>query len=149
MADRLTFLIAAILSSAGTVAGELVDPTRPPPDIAAPVVAAGGAAERQPAGLQSVIISSTRRAAIIGGETVELGGKYGDAKLIEVNEGNVVLRGAQGRQVLTLFPDVKMRVAGGGKTTGRQAKKTKPGSPAGDVQPGKSGSGSPAHKEKR
>ncbi|OGT02742.1 MAG: hypothetical protein A2143_12630 [Gallionellales bacterium RBG_16_57_15] len=28
--------------------------------------------------------------------------------MIEVNEGGVVLKGAQGRQVLTLFPDVKM-----------------------------------------
>jgi MSHA biogenesis protein MshK len=87
-------------------AEELHDPTRPPTDIYMPVVA--GEAAPLPAGLQSIIISKTRRAAIIDGETVELGGKYGDAKLIEVNRGGVVLRGAQGRQVLTLFPDVKI-----------------------------------------
>lgn len=84
-------------------AEELPDPTRPPVSIAAPAAAAGAA----PAGLQSIIISPIRRAAIIDGETVELGGKHGDARLIEVSEGSVVLKGAQGRQVLTLFPDVK------------------------------------------
>ena len=95
----------------------------------APAVApAGGAAAYQPAGLQSILISKTRRAAIIDGENVELGGKYGDAKLIEVNEGHVVLRGVQGRRVvMTLFPDVKI--------TGK--KQTKPPSPPGEARSGK------------
>lgn len=111
-------------------AEELPDPTLPPASLAAPVaVPADGVAANQPVGLQSIIISKTRRAAIIGGETVELGGKYGDAKLIEVNEGGVVLRSAQGRQVMTLFPDVKI--------TGKQETKIKPQSPAGEVQSGK------------
>lgn len=110
-------------------AEELPDPTRPPAIIAAPVAAIGsGAVENQPMGLQSIIISRTRRAAIIGGETVELGGKYGDAKLIEVNEGNVVLHSAQGRQVMTLFPDVKMT---------SKKEKVKSQSPAGKAQSGK------------
>ncbi len=86
-------------------AEELSDPTRPPASIMAPAEAGN---EAQPAGLQSIIISGHRRAAIIDGETVELGGKHGDATLIEVNEGSVVLKGSQGRQVLTLFPGVKM-----------------------------------------
>ncbi len=106
---RILISVLCLLSSVFCGAEELPDPTRPPASLAAPAVApAGGAAADQPAGLQSIIISKTRRTAIIGGETVELGGKYGDAKLIEVNEGGIVLRGAQGRQVMTLFPDVKM-----------------------------------------
>lgn len=88
-------------------AEEFVDPTRPPAAVAAPVTG-GAAADESSSGLQSIIISKTRRAAIIDGETVELGGKHGDARLIEVNEGSVVLKGVQGRQVLTLFPDVKL-----------------------------------------
>lgn len=88
-------------------AEELSDPTRPPAAFLAPSSAVAESAPASP-GLQSIIISKTRRAAIIDGETVELGGKHGDAKLIEVNEGHVVLRGAEGRQVLTLFPDVKV-----------------------------------------
>ncbi|MDD2686380.1 MAG: hypothetical protein PHY62_09505 [Gallionella sp.] len=86
---------------------ETNDPTRPPANISAPV-AAESEVESQPTGLQSIFISPTRRAAIIAGQTVELGGKYGDAKLIEVHEGSVVLRGPQGRQVLSLFPGVKI-----------------------------------------
>ena len=67
-----------------------------------------GNREDRSSGLQSTIISESRRAAIIDGKTVELGEKYGNARLTEVNEGSVVLRTAQTRRVLTLFPDVKM-----------------------------------------
>ena len=139
--QHFCFLTAVfcLLFSAFCYAEELPDPTRPPASIAAPVVASS--VEAAPAGLQSIIISKTRRAAIIDGETVELGGKHGDAKLIEVNEGSVILRGAQGRQVMTLFPDVKI--------TGKQETKIKPQLPAGDVRSGKQKSGPVAHKEKK
>jgi len=102
---RTWFLLSIALFSNAAAAEELPDPTRPPAFIAAPAASVG--AEVAHAGLQSIIISPIRRAAIIDGETVELDGKHGDARLIEVNEGSVVLTGAQGRQVLTLFPDVK------------------------------------------
>lgn len=92
-------------------AEDLPDPTRPPASIFAPAGGAGsgrGAAEFQSSGLHTIIISDTRRAAIIDGKTVELGGAHGDARLVEVNEGGVVLQRAQSRQVLTLFPGVKI-----------------------------------------
>ena len=90
-------------------AEDLPDPTRPPAGIFAPVVGAvREATENRSSGLHTIIISETRRAAIIDGKTVELGGAYGDAKLIEVSEGGVVLQRAQSRQVLTLFPGVKI-----------------------------------------
>ncbi|MDD5301270.1 MAG: hypothetical protein PHD65_12355 [Gallionella sp.] len=97
--------IFCLLFSAFCHAEELPDPTRPPAIIAISAATTGRGA---PSGLQSVIISKTRRAAIIDGETVELKGKHGDATLIEVSETGVVLQGAQGRQVLTLFPDVRI-----------------------------------------
>ena len=50
---------------------------------------------RPSSGLQSTIISISRRAAIIDGKTVELWAKHGNARLIEVNEGSVVLQGAE------------------------------------------------------
>ncbi|HEY8888116.1 MAG TPA: hypothetical protein VIM35_06495, partial [Gallionella sp.] len=56
----------------------------------------------------SIIISETRRAAIIDGQTVELGGQHGNARLVEVNVGSVVLQHGKSRQVLTLFPGVKI-----------------------------------------
>lgn len=112
MADRLTCLVVAMLFPVIAVAEELADPTRLPAIMAEPVAAVGSAVgsapESQPTRLTSILISTTRRAAIIDGETVELGDKHGADRLIEVNEGGVVLKGAQGRQVLTLFPDVKM-----------------------------------------
>jgi MSHA biogenesis protein MshK len=90
-------------------AEDLPDPTRPPASIFAPAAGAGReATENQSTGLHSIIISATRRAAIIDGQTVELGEEHGNARLIEVNEGSVVLQRAQSRQVLTLFPDVKI-----------------------------------------
>lgn len=134
----LFFLLAFYVVPA--FAEELVDPTRPPASLAAPVAApASGVPEIRPAKLQSILISKTRRAAIIDGESVELGGKYGDAKLIEVNEGSIVLRSAQGRQVMTLFPDVKI--------TGKQGIKIKPQLPAGEVQSGKQKNKPGARKE--
>ncbi|HEX5364875.1 MAG TPA: hypothetical protein VFW59_11455 [Gallionella sp.] len=103
----LALALALALSGQSALAESLSDPTRVPAAIADPV-ASGAAVAEQTTGLQSVIISKSRRTAIIDGETVELGGKHGDAKLIEVREGSVVLMGAQGRQVLTLFPAVKI-----------------------------------------
>jgi len=126
MADGMmrTFLALplAIFCIAAT-AEDLPDPTRPPTMIAAP---GQGATETQPSGLQSTIISKSRRAAIIDGKTVELWAKHGNAQLIEVNEGSVVLQGAQTRRVLTLFPDVKML---------QRAIKPQKASPESGVQP--------------
>lgn len=143
MADRLTnccrgFYMLAMAAS-GVHAEDLIDPTRPPASITAPF--AMGSAIPKAAGLQSIIISKNRRAAIIDGETVELGGKHGDVKLLEVNEGSVVLSGAQGRQVLTLFPDVKI--------TGKQELKTNQASPAGEVRTSKRKAKPAARKEEK
>ena len=134
-------VLFAVLFSAHVIAEELPDPTRPPVIIAIPVIAGSGVADNQPTGLRSIIISKTRRAAIIDGETVELGGKHGDTKLVEVNEGSVTLQSAQGRQVLTLFPDVKM--------TGKKEVKAKLQPAANKVQASKQKSGTVADKGKK
>jgi len=86
----------------------LIDPTKPPPEIYTPLTQAGSAAPESDR-LQTIIISPTRRAAIINGQTVELGAKHGDAKLVEVSESGVILLGPQGRQVLALFPGVEIK----------------------------------------
>ena len=97
-------LLCAVSPAASAQA--LTDPTRPPAEISAPLPQAAAPKE---SGLQSVIISPTRRAAIINGQTVELGAKQGDAKLVEVSESGVILQGPQGRRVLALFPGVDMK----------------------------------------
>lgn len=122
-------LLLLLLFPLVAIAETLPDPTRPPGDL---FVSAGRAAEKEPSGLQSVIIAPGRRAAIINGQTVELGDKIGDERLIEVDEHSVVLRGKQGRQVLTMFPEVKMK------------KKTPPVSLATDTASAKSKSESKA-----
>ena len=117
--QRMIIAAFGLLSSALCGAEDLPDPTRPPTGIFAPAAGGGvgagaglGAwqerAQSHSSGLHTIIISDTRRAAIIDGETVELGDEHGGARLIEVNEGGVVLQRAQSRQVLTLFPDVKI-----------------------------------------
>ena len=133
-APRLVIAVFCLLSSVFCCAEELPDPTRPPAIIAMPVIAASGVADK-PARLQSIIISKTRRAAIIDGETVELGDKHGDAKLIEVNEGSIVLLSAEGRQVMALFPDVKMTITKATAKNEDRKVKTKPQSPQSKAQP--------------
>ena len=89
----------------------LPDPTKPAVDIPN-ASETGEGVEKNSApipkkqGLQSVIISSQHRAAVINGETVALGGKFGDATLVEVRPDSVVLQGVQGRRVMELFPEV-------------------------------------------
>lgn len=127
------------LFSAHATAENLPDPTRIPAFISAPAATVG--MDAQPTGLQTILISKTRRAAIIDGVTVELGGKHGDARLVEVNEGSVVLKSAQGRQVLTLFPAVKMIKS--------KEIRTRPQPAANKVQSEKQKTGPVAHEEEK
>ncbi|MFZ2540760.1 MAG: hypothetical protein WAW75_03180 [Gallionella sp.] len=122
----LIFLYAAAAS-----AENFPDPTRPPAWLLGTASMPGNqagqsAGESRASGLQSTIISASRRAAIIDGNTVELWGKHGSAQLIEVNEGSVVLQRAQTKRVLTLFPNVHMKL---------KEIKTIKTSPASEAQP--------------
>lgn len=101
---------AMSLVAASVVAEQLEDPTRPA-ILSLPVLSgAGDSAPPAPVaqGLQSVIISHKRVAAIINGVEVEQGHKYGDAVLTEVNETCIVLMGPQGRRVMHMFPTVNL-----------------------------------------
>ncbi len=68
----------------------LKDPTQPPASLSAESNNTNG----QAAGpvLQSVMLGSQYRAAIINGQKVMLGGKYESATLIKINEREAVLR---------------------------------------------------------
>lgn len=90
-------------------AEDLPDPTRRPSSFAVPGAGAVSGQLRRSSGLHTTIISKSRRAAIIDGKTVELGEMHGNSRLVEVNEGSVVLQGEKTRRVLTLFPDVRMK----------------------------------------
>lgn len=112
MATNLRMLTLVLLCTTQFVLAEtLPDPTRPAIDLGASGVDVAPV-EPVPQGLQSVIIAPHHRAAIINGETVELGGKVGNARLVEVRENSVVLQGPQGRRVMELFPKVNIRKNG-------------------------------------
>lgn len=99
----------------------LPDPTRPP----VMMQAHGEAASSGPGEpvLQSVLISPGRKVAIISGETVQMGDRVGEARVVRIAEGQVVLaRGGQ-TQTLKLFPGIEKRRAKGGtsaRDTGRR-----------------------------
>src|SRR5471032_1408079 len=85
--QTVTAILVLALACELVQAQDVMDPTRPPA-AAAPTTAD---AEGKGSGLQSVFISGDRRAAIIGGQLVELGHKYGDATLVRVSENEVTL----------------------------------------------------------
>lgn len=114
-ATRTRFIAAALaLGSCSAALGQvLADPTRPPQAWldAQPKVAGGTAAAEQEAvpQLQSLLIGSTRRYAIIEGQVVGVGDTFKDARVVAVRPTEVVLRSERGTQTLKLFPDVEKR----------------------------------------
>jgi hypothetical protein len=104
-----------LLVLAGSAHAQLVDPTRPPANIQAATSDPANAAIYDSSGLQSVILrKGGKPAALINGSLVELGGKVGEARLIRINEDNVVLRGPQGDETLRLIPAAEKKVGAGG-----------------------------------
>jgi hypothetical protein len=74
-------------------------------------VESGAKESAAPAGprLQSVLISPTRRVAVISGSTVVQGGRYGNATVASISEGAVLLRYADRKETLYLVPGVVKR----------------------------------------
>jgi MSHA biogenesis protein MshK len=93
-------------------AQNLNDPTRPP-GISPTGERAALDAEAPAPGpqLQSILISPHRKVAVISGQTVPLGGRFGDATLLTISATAVTLqRGAQ-RQTLRLLPEVEKKAS--------------------------------------
>jgi len=103
MAQHLNkvLLLGLLLLCVGGQAQTLVDPTRPPAGFAN----GPGEAYTGPA-LQSILISSSRRIAIISGKTVKVGDKVGEAQVVSIAENEVVLRTGKDKQVLKLYPSL-------------------------------------------
>lgn len=106
---RLSALFLGMLTAGLAAAQGLVDPTRPPGGQAESAQAVG------PGGpvLQSVMLSPSRKAAVISGEMVALGGRYGAAKLVRLTETEAVLKNGADVTVLKLHPLVEKRAVGG------------------------------------
>ncbi len=107
--EAIAVVAAAVLPALAQA--PLPDPTRPPAAFEnAP--AATEAKAGNSAGLQTVILRKGRKpVAVINGETVELGGKVGEATLVKLSEREAVLQGPQGREVLHLTPKASKTAA--------------------------------------
>lgn len=100
------FAFCLLPFSPALAADALRDPTRPPAVLYAPDDGAG--IETGPV-LQSVLISRGRRTAVISGQSVKAGDRFGDGRVVRINETEVVLKTGSGLQTLKLFPDVEKR----------------------------------------
>jgi hypothetical protein len=133
------FAVASWTSYPGfALAQDMRDPTRP--------AVHQGEAKPAPTSrvdtwvLQSVLISSERRYAIINGQIVAPGDWIGGALLLEVAEGSATLRTSEGRKILNLYPRTKSRAPEGQK---RMLIQTYAGSSADPKQIFKSGVAGP------
>lgn len=99
---RLSLVLLGSLLCVGTASqGQtLPDPTRPP----ASVILQGDHPEtvNVPV-LQSVLISPTRKLAIISGKQVMVGELFGTARVIRISDNEVVLQDGKDKQTLKLF----------------------------------------------
>ncbi len=89
--------------------GGLSDPTRPPDYQAVSAGTAGAVAAPQWA-LKSILISPSRRSAVLNGRAVKEGEQLeGGVKVLKIQPGSVLLKGAQGEfSVNLLSVSIKM-----------------------------------------
>lgn len=103
----LLALAAAALPALPTLAQPVLpDPTRPPAGLAQE----GGQSDAAMLGpvLESVMIPGKGRPlAVISGRQVRLGEKYGDSRLVRLNEREAVLDGPSGVERLLLTPGIE------------------------------------------
>ena len=102
---RLTLLLAVgmlvgLVHAESANLSALPDPTRPPAAFYEP---ANDAGEVTGPVLQSVVIPvKGRPVAVISGQQVTLGGRYGESRLIRLSESEAVLQGPAGVERLPL-----------------------------------------------
>lgn len=105
---KTLILLAALMTTGVAGAQGITDPTRPPGGLSdtAEATVTGGPV------LQSVMLSPSRKVAVISGEMVVLGGRYGSSRLIRLTETEAVLKNGGETTVLRLHPLVDKRATG-------------------------------------
>ncbi|MFZ6673605.1 MSHA biogenesis protein MshK [Undibacterium sp. Xuan67W] len=117
------FMGLSLLSQPALVAAQSIpDPTRPPDTLLLPATTGSNEIAAGPV-LQSVLISPSRRLAIISGKTLGLNDKFNEQTVIKINETEVVLRNGKELQTLKLFPDFEKKPTRASNTPPANAKK--------------------------
>jgi MSHA biogenesis protein MshK len=105
-----TALAVALTAFSGVAAAQAIrDPTRPPAGFGAAGEPTSGQAPAGGLVLESVMLSPTRRTAIISGQVVSRGEYYGDALVAEVAEDHVVLNRGGSVLVLKMYPGTEKK----------------------------------------
>lgn len=115
MAGRLTHPASGLfmlMACAFAMAQSGGDPTRPAIEDKPAPSQVDQAAAPVSSGLQSIIRrKNSKPAAIINGEYIELGGRLGEAKLTNVEDGYVVMTNPAGaKEILVLTPGVEKKM---------------------------------------
>jgi hypothetical protein len=104
-----------------TAQAQVPDPTRPSGNQVA-VDAGVGASAPVESGVQTVILRpGGKSAAVINGQYVVVGGKYGDKRVLRITESEIVLKGESGREVIKVMPSVEKTPA---RKTAAKAQRT-------------------------
>jgi MSHA biogenesis protein MshK len=96
-------MTAMVVAMAGAQAQALTDPTRPPSALPA---SPGAQEETTGPQLQSILLSSGRKVAVINGVMVPLGGMVGEARVVRITETQVVLKKGAETEVLKMYPGI-------------------------------------------
>ena len=100
--------LAFAFVSGVALAQPLRDPTRPPGGATVPAKKTNSGKARSHEGmvLQTVLVSSDRRRAVISGRLMAVGERIGSYRLQEIRDSEVVMKGPGGTRTLRLFPSV-------------------------------------------
>lgn len=112
-------VVMALIGGASGVQAQqsLSDPTRPPTAESVAPVSTGSGSK-----LQSIKLPrGGKPLAIIDGQRVSIGEKFGDAEVLKITESEVVLKGPEGVQTLKMAPDVQKKPLSERKAPAKQS----------------------------
>ena len=115
----LFFTLALYLLTCNMAIAEIFrDPTRPP-NMQSIISDKETEVTKSGPRLQAIIISENRRSAIISNRSFNIGDNIGGAKIIRINESEVVLRTGDRLQTLKIFPASSKRAIASDRQTMR------------------------------
>jgi MSHA biogenesis protein MshK len=98
--SRLVLALAAVLAAGTAQAAPFADPTQPP------ARGAGEAGALSGPRVESILIAPDRRLAVVNGQQVTVGSRFGAGTVVRITETEVVVRGSEGEQKLRLYPEL-------------------------------------------